>query len=144
MSEQLEVPTPLTLSYKGKSYVLTPLGARDMVEHANYLRDLYLDQTKKDLKGLPIDAAIQVFKDAKAFADKIKPVTDEYTEQAQTFAGLTYQFYLSVRKKHPDVSLELAADILESNFGEIAAKANQMAGFKAAGDDTPLAQTGAA
>ena len=139
----IEVPAPMTLGYNGKTYILTPLGTRDLVEHANYLRDQYIEQAKKDLRGLPKEIAIDVFNKAKRYADKIKPVTEQYIELAQTYDGLVYQFYLSVRKKHADVSLELAAQILESNFGEISGKANAMAGFKPVEDGSPLGEAAA-
>jgi hypothetical protein len=112
-----------------------------MVEHADYLHDLYMEKAKKDLRGLPKEIAIEAYNEAKKYADKIKPVTAEYIELSQTLAGITYQFFIAARKKHPDISLGLAGEILESNFAEIAAKANEMAGFKAVDELDPLAKT---
>jgi hypothetical protein len=124
MSEaNVSIPTPSIIKHEGKTYTITPLGAvSDLTEHANYLRERYLERKKKDVVGLPKELALELLKDAFAYADKIKPVTEEYQNETNTVDGSAYMFWLCIRKKHDDVTLEKATEIMMASFGELQQK----------------------
>lgn len=124
MSEtNVAIPTPSVIKHDGRTYTLTPIGAvGDLTEHAAYLRQQYIERKKKDVVGLPEQLAYRLLSDAFAYSDKIKPVSEEYQSESATVEGSAFLFWICIRKKHPEVTLEKATEIMMASFTELQQK----------------------
>lgn len=121
---------PVTIG--GQTYLLSPLRIREFRELESYLRTIPVQQVKPQLAGLP--AEDRQFLLARAYDEggAIRIGTTAFDAAAQSFAGMTYMFYLSARIRHPDLTPERATELMETaDFNELADSVNSMAGFNA-------------
>jgi hypothetical protein len=112
---ELTAPTiPTTIG--GRTYYLQPLRARDWAEAAQYLnarRKSPLEVIREKIKGFDDEAQRRLLE--LAYRDERDgALLDMQTVEwwFRTAEGGVYRFWLLVRRSHPEITLELAEQIL--------------------------------
>lgn len=134
IDEKAAVGAPGVVLVKGVSYLMSPLTPRDFVELGRYLKTLCETQTplaaiSADIKHLPPEFQAEAIRAAVALAagtakgEKTEPSREAIFAKSQELAGVRYQFWLSCRKNHPELTLEVVNLLVEeSDLDEILSK----------------------
>lgn len=132
------VAAPTTFEHEGKVYFLCPPTIRDFKELRDYLRSEVLSALDRNLKGIESKDLRDVLV-ARALneVDEIEINSSRFNELCQnTPEGIAYLFWLTIRKKHPEVSLEEAERIFTEQAVQLHKKMNAAAGY----DEAPNGQ----
>jgi hypothetical protein len=112
----MNLSTPITFQFSGKSYRAEPLGLADLVEHAKWVRDQHMAEVIGQMNGLPTEIAVAVWKHEKGIADKIQYGSKVYRTVAFDIPGYVYALFLALRKNIPDIELKTAYEVF---FGDL-------------------------
>jgi hypothetical protein len=127
-SAHVAAPQPITLG--GKTLLLSPLSIKDFKELEGYLRMLPLQEIKPQLEGLTPDERKHLLDRAYDQVRKIRIGTADFDEASQTFNGICYMLWLCVRRRHPELGLDAAGDLIgQAEFEQISQHVNRMAGY---------------
>jgi hypothetical protein len=123
------IAAPIAFDANGKTYLLSPLQLVDLKELEHFLRQQPVEAIKPMLAGLSAD--MQKFLLEKAYEDgkAIRIGTSEFNQQSQSFDGISYMLWLSLRKTQPSLTREQAIDLLNNNVDELMPKINAAAGY---------------
>ncbi len=107
-----------TVRIGGEEFTFSPLTARDYAEIERRItasRGDPIAVAKRLAADLPADERRAILEKAYDDAMRARHVTAvELDEFMASVDGLVFCFWLSVRKKHPDVTLERAGELLET------------------------------
>lgn len=141
MSKTAHVAAPVPLELNGKTYLLTPLTVADLRELERFLQEDAINSVKGTLEGLSVELALGLLE--KAHEEKLRRRigTASFDAASQSFNGISYMFWLGLRKKHPEIDRETTMEMMTAdNLALIMAKVNEAAGFTTPdGESVPLA-----
>lgn len=135
------IAAPITVKIEGKDYLLSPITMSDLKELERYVQDEAIEGVKKHVEGLPLEVGARLIE--KAYEEKLKRQigTSAFNQAVASLSGSIYLLWLSIRKKHKDVTLDKASELLTAeNTKEIVGKLHQVAGFTAEDDSDPFVQ----
>jgi len=119
----------VSFDHEGESYTLTPLAISDLRELEKYLQRKVMDQLREDVTGMPELVQRELTAEAIGRRAKIKIGTDEFASESQSLDGVTFMLWISLRKRHANISLATTAKMVEDGGQEVLSKLNEAAGF---------------
>jgi hypothetical protein len=138
--ESAAVGAPGLIMVKDESYLMSPLTPRDYVELSRYLKAQCETQSplaaiSASLKDLPPEFQAEAIRAAVALhagtakGAKTEPTREAIFAMSQELPGVRYQFWLSCRKNHPELTLAKAGELVdESNSDDVIATALEVNG----------------
>jgi hypothetical protein len=107
----MELPTPVPYTWNDKDLIFHALTMANLLELSEFLRQEFMAEKNRRLKGLPQDEIDKFRREAELEADKIRVGTNEWSVLTGEWYGIAYRVYLSVKKKITyQEALELSAE----------------------------------
>ena len=135
--------TATTVVVDGRSYVISPLGLRELAEFESWLEMLPIEQVKKQFDGLQPEERRLLLE--KAYEDsrpgKVSISSEAATGMMGSVRGFSYLLWLSLRKAHPGIAQDEAAGLLRmDNIDELKNALYRVSGIS---DENPTTPTSA-
>jgi hypothetical protein len=125
---------------------MSPITVGDFLELANHLQEKHVLRAKRliQVAELSPDVAVKLIEKAIDEAKNIELGRKAFDEASGTPDATKYILWLSLRKKHPELSLEEITPIFDENMEEIVGKVAKVAGRVDDGSDFPKPPTAGA
>jgi len=94
------------------NYLFSPLDDKDLGEFENWLKIRYLDLVKQQIADLEPEERRQQLESALRYASKITISGEDANSAQQSFSGIKYLAYLSLRHNKPDISTDEVGQLL--------------------------------
>lgn len=101
-----------TLKLAGKEYHISPLTEAEWGEYFAWVKDEWLGMIKRQAADLPPDVRTTILKDAFTKFGQMTMTSPEARSITESPQGMYRLIWLSLRRRHPEVTLDMIGDLL--------------------------------
>lgn len=103
---------PSVVELSGKKYLISPLDDKRIGMFERFLQDRVVDIAKRNSEGLPPERADAMLAHAIDKASRLQIGSIDSLPMIGSIEVLVYLFWLSINKAHPEVTLEIAYELM--------------------------------
>jgi hypothetical protein len=121
------------ITFRGNPVKIAALTLAQQDDLADWMRYTYIQDSKKQMIGLPVKLLEFAWTAAKAKADRIYPGRLEHAELFHTPSGTVYGCWLALQKHNPTMTKEDAAELMDTASIEDVEAVRAAVGYRADG-----------
>jgi uncharacterized LabA/DUF88 family protein len=125
----MEINTPIIFTLNKKTYTANPLGLKDLMQHARFLRDEHMSEVITQMKNVPAEIALGIWKYEKQYCEQIQYGSTIWKAVSFDISGYVYAIYLGIKKTMPEVDIGVAFDIFFEDMVKGRDKAVELLGY---------------